>query len=89
MQNSIAFANLDAIIEKKRLLWMINDQANQNGEWEIEIAKRIACAVVSYQVGVQYEELWDQYADQGEEVGTYWLSLAKQIAEAFPNRPKG
>ena len=88
MQNSIASGNLEAIIEKKRLLLMINDQNNQNVEWEIEIAKRIACAVVSYQVGVRYEDLWDQYADQGEEVGTYWLSLAKQIAEGFPNRPK-
>jgi hypothetical protein len=88
MQNSIAFANLEAIIEKKRLLAMINSQKNQNIEWEIEIAKRIACAVVSYQVGVQYEDLWDQYADQGEEVGTLWLSIAKQVGEAFPNRPK-
>jgi hypothetical protein len=56
-------------------------------EMEIEIAKRIACAVVSYTAGVPYEDLWDQYAYQGEEVGAYWLSLAKQIGEDFPHRP--
>ena len=43
MQTSIAFANLEAIIEKKRLLSMINKQYDQHIEWEIEIAKRIAC----------------------------------------------
>ena len=88
MQTSTAFASLEAIIERKRVLVMINKQNNQNIEWEIEIAKRIACAVVSYQIGVGYEDLWDQYAEQGEEVGTYWLSIAKQIAEDFPYRPK-
>jgi len=88
MQNSIASGNLEAIIEKKRLLGMMNNQNDRHLEWQIEIAKRIACAVVSYQVGVGYEDLWDQYTDQGEEIGTYWLSLAKQIAEDFPYRPK-
>lgn len=61
---------------------------NQYIEWEIEIAKRIACAVVSYQVGVDYEDLWDQFEGQREDVGSYWLSVAKQIGEAFPHRPK-
>jgi hypothetical protein len=57
-------------------------------EWEIEVAKRIACAVVSYQAGVSYEALWDRYAPQKEDVGTYWLSIAQQISDAFPHRPK-
>ena len=54
--------------------------------WEIEIAKRIACAVVSYRAGVPFEELWEQYAEQGNDVGTYWLSIARQIGEEFPHR---
>jgi hypothetical protein len=44
--------------------------------------------VVSYQAGVSYEALWDRYAPQGEDVGTYWLSIAQQISDAFPHRPK-
>jgi hypothetical protein len=58
-------------------------------EWEIEVAKRIACAVVSYRAGVAYEDLWAQFADQREDVGTYWLSVAKQIGEDFTRRPYG
>ena len=57
-------------------------------EWEIELAKRIACAVVSYKAGVSFEDLWDQYVHQQEDVGTFWLSVAKQIDEAFPCRPQ-
>ena len=53
-------------------------------EWEIEVAKRIACAVVSYQAGVRFEDLWGQYVHQREDVGTYWLSVAKRISEEFP-----
>jgi hypothetical protein len=67
---------------------MTQESNSQYTEWEIEVAKRIACAVVSYQVGLSYENLWDQYADQKEEVGTIWLSVAKQIGDSFPNRPK-
>jgi hypothetical protein len=57
-------------------------------KWEIELAKRIACAVVSHKAGVSFEDLWDQYADQQEDVGTFWLSVAKQIATEFPCRPQ-
>lgn len=48
----------------------INNANNPYTEWEIEVAKRIACAVVSYQVGVDYENLWNAYANQREEIGT-------------------
>ena len=67
---------------------MINDQKNEFSEWDVEVAKRIACAVVSYQAGVSYESLWEQYADQKEGTGTFWLSIAKQIREEFPHKPK-
>ena len=66
----------------------MNDRNNEFSAWDVEVAKRIACAVVSYQAGVSYESLWDQYADQKEEVGTFWLSIAKQVRENFPDKPK-
>jgi hypothetical protein len=66
----------------------MSDQQSEYTQWDIEVAKRIACAVVSYQAGVPYEELWEQYVDQNEDVGTYWLSLAKQIRNEFPHNPK-
>lgn len=65
---------------------MVNNTNVHYTAWETEIAKRIACAVVSYQAGVPYEELWDQYAAQGQDVGTYWLSIARQIGEEFSHR---
>ena len=67
---------------------MNNDQKNEFSEWDVEVAKRIACAVVSYQAGVSYESLWTQHADQKEDVGTFWLSIAKQIREEFPHKSK-
>ena len=67
---------------------MIHDQNSQFSEWDVEVAKRIACAVVSYQSGQAYEALWNQYADQKEDIGTFWLSIAKHIREHFPNKPK-
>jgi hypothetical protein len=67
---------------------MISDQKNQYSEWDIEVAKRIACAVVSYQASVSYESLWKQYADQKEDIGTFWLSIAKQVREELPHKPK-
>ena len=66
----------------------MNTQPNQYDEWDIEVAKRIACAVTSYQAGLPYESLWKDYANQKEEVGTFWLSIAKQIREHLPNKPK-
>ena len=57
-------------------------------EWEIEVAKRIACAVVSYQSGQSYEALWTQYTDHKEDIGTFWLSIAKHIREHLPHKPK-
>ena len=64
---------------------MINAQNNQYAEWKIEIAKRIAFAVISYQACVPFEKLWDQYAHQGEDGGTYWLLTAKKIGEDIPH----
>lgn len=73
---------------KRSCLMTINNQNTQYSEWDIEVAKRIACAVVSYQAGLTYEDMWKQYADQAEEIGTFWLSLARQIREGLPNKPK-
>ena len=67
---------------------MINDKNDQYSEWDIEVAKRIACAVVSYQAGLSYEDLWDQYTGHREDIGTFWLSMAKQIREGLPQKPK-
>jgi len=67
---------------------MINDQNSQYSEWDVEVAKRIACAVVSYQSGQSFEALWNQYTDQKEDIGTFWLSIAKHIREHLPHKPK-
>jgi len=66
----------------------MNTQPNQYDEWDIEVAKRIACAVTSFQAGLPYESLWKDFSNQKEEVGTFWLSIAKQIREHLPNKPK-
>jgi len=66
----------------------MNNQTNQYNEWDMEVAKRIACAVTSYQAGISYESLWEQYANQSEDVGTFWLSIAKKIREDLPQKSK-
>ena len=66
----------------------MNNQNDPYTEWDIEVAKRIACAVTSYQAGLEYEALWKQYTDQREEIGTFWLSIAKRIRDELPNKPK-
>jgi hypothetical protein len=66
----------------------MNTQTDQYDEWDIEVAKRIACAVTSYQAGLPYESLWTDFSNHKEEVGTFWLSIAKQIREQMPNKPK-
>ena len=66
----------------------MNNQTNQYNEWDMEVAKRIACAVTSYQAGISYESLWEQYANQSEDVGTFWLSIAKKIREELPQKSK-
>ena len=65
-----------------------NDQTDQYHEWDIEVAKRIACAVTSYQAGVPYETLWEQTANQDEPIGTFWLSIAKRIRKEMPKKSK-
>jgi hypothetical protein len=67
---------------------MNNDPKDEFSDWDVEVAKRIACAVVSYQAGMPYETLWQQHADQKEDIGTFWLSIAKQIREGLPHKPK-
>ena len=66
----------------------MNDRKMDFTDWDVEAAKRIACAVMSYQAGVPYESLWEQYADQKEEVGTFWLTVARQIREELPQKSK-
>ena len=82
-----AAAMMNFLIPAKAAV-MIDNANDPYKEWEIELAKRIACAVVSYKAGVSFEDLWHQYADQREDVGTFWLSVAKQIDTAFPCRPQ-
>jgi hypothetical protein len=66
----------------------MNDQNDHFTAWDLEVAKRIACAVTSYQAGMEYEALWKDFVAQNEEVGTFWLSIAKQIRERLPAKPK-
>ena len=66
----------------------MNPQNEQFTEWDVEVAKRIACAVTSYQAGMDYEALWKDFLEQNEEVGTFWLSIAKHIREHLPAKPK-
>lgn len=65
----------------------MKDTKQRYSEWDIDVAKRIACAVISYQSGLAYEDLWGQFIDQREEIGTFWLSFAKQIREELPQKP--
>ena len=67
---------------------MVDDQNNQYSEWDTEVAKRIACAVYAYQSGQAFAALWEQYSGQNEEIGTFWLSIAKQIRETLPHKSK-
>ena len=67
---------------------MINDENSQFTEWDVEVAKRIACAVTSFQANVSFESLWEQHNNPGESVGTFWLSIAKRIREEMPNKSK-
>jgi hypothetical protein len=67
---------------------MKNDPHEEFSEWDVEVAKRIACAVISYQAGMPYEELWKQYVEQKEDMGTFWLAVAKHIREELPVKPK-
>ena len=65
-----------------------NDESNHYEEWDVEVAKRIACVVTSYQAGVPFEDLWAQYVNQEEPIGTFWLSIAKGIREGMPKKSK-
>lgn len=65
-----------------------NDQSSPYEEWDIQVAKRIACAVTSYQAGVSFESLWEDYGSSDEPVGTFWLSIAKRIREEMPKKSK-
>ena len=65
-----------------------NDQNSAYEEWDVEVAKRIACAVTSYQANIPFETLWEQSVNQTEPVGTFWLSIAKRIREELPKKPK-
>ena len=66
----------------------MNNQTNQYNEWDMEVAKRIACAVTSYQAGISYESLWAEYANHSEDIGTFWLSIAKKVREELPQKSK-
>ena len=66
----------------------MNTQNELFTEWDVEVAKRIACAVTSYQAGMDYEALWNDFVAQDEEIGTFWLSIARQVRERLPAKPK-
>jgi hypothetical protein len=66
----------------------MNEPHEQFTEWDMQVARRIACAVTSYQAGLEFEALWKDFVHQNKEVGTFWLSIAKQIREHLPDKPK-
>ena len=48
---------------------MANDnQSSVYEEWDVEVAKRIACAVTSYQANIPFETLCEQSVNQTEPV---------------------
>ncbi len=47
-------------------------------EWEIELARRIACTVLAFQMHISYRHCWNLYI-QDTPIGIYWLEIAKQI----------
>ena len=65
-----------------------NDQNSLYEEWDVQVAKRIACVVTSYQAGVPFESLGEDYGNSAEPVGTFWLSIAKRIREEMPKKSK-
>ena len=65
-----------------------NEMTQQYEEWDIEVAKRIACAVTAYQASVPFQSLWEDMQQSEEPVGTFWLAIAKQIREEMPNKSK-
>ena len=66
----------------------MDEQSHNFNKWDIDVAKRLACAVTSYQAGLPYDELWEQFSGHDEEIGTFWLSIAKHIRENLPQKPK-
>jgi hypothetical protein len=56
--------------------------------YDIELAKRIACAAISHQMKVSYQHYWKNYIQTQEvdtwPIGTVWLTVAQFIrSKAF------
>ena len=57
-------------------------------EYDIELAKRIACAAISHQMGISYQHYWKTYIQTNKNetwpIGTIWLAVAEFIrSKAF------
>ena len=48
---------------------------------DIELAKRIACAYVSYQTGITYEHLWKTRLKDANSINDYWIDIAKKVSD--------
>lgn len=50
---------------------------NDVTEFELELAKRIACAVMSYQLRITYQTCWNRYIKDTTTISDKWIKLAK------------
>ena len=60
---------------------MNTDNDNDVSELQLELAKRIACAVMSYQLGISYQTYWKSYIKNSDTIGDKWIELAKLSEE--------
>ena len=53
-------------------------------EHDVELARRIACAAISFQMGISYQTYWNNYIkpkDAPWPLGTVWIDFAKMVTE--------
>ena len=46
---------------------------------DIELAKRLACAWISYQTGTSYQTTWNTHVKGIVAIKQYWLNLASMV----------
>lgn len=54
---------------------------NPPSEWEVEIARRLCAATLSYQLGTKFEKQLQEIGDGPP--GEFWLQMAELVRGAF------
>lgn len=54
---------------------------NPRSEWEVEIARRLCAAALSYQLGTKFEKQLQTMGDEAP--GEFWLQMAELVRGAF------